>query len=203
MAAEVVHYLGPEHLEPALIPELTLIPAMVRSADKGPVLELRGPPGAPGPGVPDDSNVTTDTFGDRTRCVAPVDTVYGLPTACLGDYFDLDLDDQQGYADVEANALFQAFLAELDPEEAQDGELLTRSLRRRGVWDDIKGLGRKAVSGVKELGGAIIDKTKQALSISPSFNKDFPFQIPNPSSNDAGAKTPKRHQYQAGPVALG
>lgn len=152
-------------------------------------------PGAPSPQVPGDSNESTDTFGDRTRCVAPVDAVYGLPTACLGDYFDLDLDEQQGYADAESNALFQAFLSELDPEEDQDGELstkLARRLGRRGVADRIKEKLLGAVpKGVTKLGGALLDKAKQATSISGSFNKDFPFQIPNPSSDDAGAKTPK------------
>lgn len=161
-----------------------------------------GPPGpgvpgpeVPSPGVPGDSSPSADTFGDRTRCVAPVDTVYGLPTACLGDYFDLDLDDQQGYLDAESNALFQAFLFELDPEESQDGELstkLARGLRRRGWFSDgFKKLSGAVVNGVKNIGGAIIEKAKQATTLAGSFNRDFPFQIPNPSSNDADAKTPK------------
>lgn len=152
-----------------------------------------GTPGA-GTGGPDDPNISTDTFGDRTRCVAPVDTIYGLPTACLGDYFDLDLDDQQGYADVETDAVFQSFLSELDPEESQDGELPTkmvRSLRRRGWLDGIKNGLKKAWNGAKNLATAAYNGVKQALTFAPSFNKDFPFQVPNPSSNEAGAKTPK------------
>ena len=141
-----------------------------------------------------DSDSLTDTFGDRTRCVAPVDTVFGLPTACLGDYFDLDLDDQQDYADVDSNTQFQAFLSELDPEEGQDGELpakLVRSLHRRGILDGVaSGLG-KVWNGGKKLLGSVYNGVKESLSFAPSFNKDFPFQIPNPASNDAGAKTPK------------
>ena len=54
-------------------------------------------------------------------------TIYGLPTACLGEYFDVGLDDQQGYVDVNSNPILQAFLAELDLEEAQDGELTRRA----------------------------------------------------------------------------
>lgn len=49
-------------------------------------------PNPTAPSVPEESNI----FGVRPRCRAPVDTTYGLPTACLGEYFDVDLDDQQG-----------------------------------------------------------------------------------------------------------
>ncbi|KAI8959741.1 hypothetical protein F5Y11DRAFT_359015 [Daldinia sp. FL1419] len=35
-----------------------------------------------------------------TTCVPPVDTKYGLPTACLGPYFDETLDDNLGYLEV-------------------------------------------------------------------------------------------------------
>ncbi|KAH8776719.1 hypothetical protein F5883DRAFT_640402 [Diaporthe sp. PMI_573] len=153
-----------------------------------------------------DSDALTDTFGDRTRCVAPVDTVFGLPTACLGDYFDLDLDDQQSYADVDSNTQFQAFLSELDPEEGQGGELpakLVRSLHRRGILGGVaSGLG-KIWNGGKKLLGSVYNGVKESLSFAPSFNKDFPFQIPNPSSNDAGAKTPKDTSIKQGNVNIG
>lgn len=33
----------------------------------------------------------------NSTCIPPVDTKYGLPTACLGIFFDQDLDDNLGY----------------------------------------------------------------------------------------------------------
>ncbi|KAI4868074.1 hypothetical protein F4820DRAFT_445428 [Hypoxylon rubiginosum] len=37
---------------------------------------------------------------ETTTCVPPVDTKYGLPTACLGPYFDDDLDEGLGYLEA-------------------------------------------------------------------------------------------------------
>lgn len=41
---------------------------------------------------------STRAPGPGPRCVAPPDAKYGLPTACLGEGFDGDLDDGLGYA---------------------------------------------------------------------------------------------------------
>lgn len=46
------------------------------------------------------SNYSLGYDGDNDNCTAPVDTVYGLPTACLGQYFDQDLDDSYDYVDI-------------------------------------------------------------------------------------------------------
>lgn len=48
---------------------------------------------------------------DNPNCTAPPDAVHNLPTACLGDFFDEDLDLTYGYQDVD-DASFSAFLAE-------------------------------------------------------------------------------------------
>lgn len=144
------------------------------------------------PSVPEES----DTFGVRPICIAPVDTTYGLPTACLGEYFDVDLDDQQGYIDVNTNPLFQAFLAELDPEETQDGYLTQRaSHMKREWWKDlgnaiIPGLG-DALEGGKDLLKPVFDKVVEWTTIKGSFNQNLRFQVPNPSSKNADAKVPK------------
>ena len=150
------------------------------------------------PSVPEES----DTVGVRPRCTAPVDTRYGLPTACLGDYFDEDLDDQQGYFELNSNPVFQAFLAELDPGEAQDGQLTERAFHshvRRGLWDDLK----KAVKEkAEEICGSlckdaekivkpVFDKVKEWTTVKDSFDQNVPFQIPDPSSKKAEDKSPK------------
>lgn len=144
------------------------------------------------PDMPEESN----TFGVRPRCRAPVDTTYGLPTACLGEYFDLDLDDQQGYIDVNSNPVFQAFLAELDPEEAQDGQLTRKAPHIRRGW--LKDLGNAVVPGLgdllegrKDLVKAVFDKVVEWTTIKGSFDQNLRFQIPDPSSKNADAKTPK------------
>lgn len=49
---------------------------------------------------------------DDVNCTAPPDTVNGLPTACLGPYFDEDLDDSYGYNNLD-NAPFGAFAEQL------------------------------------------------------------------------------------------
>ncbi|KAK7713065.1 hypothetical protein SLS63_012210 [Diaporthe eres] len=144
------------------------------------------------PSVPEESNI----FGVRPRCRAPVDTTYGLPTACLGEYFDVDLDDQQGYIDVNSNPVFQAFLAALDPEETQDGQLTRKAshLRRGGLRDFgnalVPGFG-DLLEGGKDLVKPVFDKVIEWTTIKGSFDQNLRFQIPDPSSKNADAKTPK------------
>lgn len=144
------------------------------------------------PDVPEES----DTFGVRPRCIAPVDTAYKLPTACLGEYFDVDLDDQQGYIDVNSNPLFQAFLAELDPEETQDGYLAQRAshMIRGGLRDFgnkiFPGLG-DVLEGGKDLVKPVFDKVVEWTTIGGSFDQNVRIQFPDPSRKSSGGNTPK------------
>ncbi|KAB2573480.1 hypothetical protein DBV05_g7889 [Lasiodiplodia theobromae] len=43
---------------------------------------------------------STSEPSSSVSCTPPVDNEYGLPTACLGDDFDLQLDDALGYGDM-------------------------------------------------------------------------------------------------------
>lgn len=67
-----------------------------------------------GGGFPNTNSTTGNNatgFGDElSACHAPVDTKYGLPTACVGEYFDLDLDEALGYGELSADD--RAFLKE-------------------------------------------------------------------------------------------
>ncbi|KAJ9649053.1 hypothetical protein H2199_000966 [Coniosporium tulheliwenetii] len=56
---------------------------------------------------------------DDGTCYAPVDTKYGLPTACLGDYFDEDLDVDLGYKALESYP-FADLVLEAVPELDED-----------------------------------------------------------------------------------
>ncbi|KPI41669.1 uncharacterized protein AB675_9045 [Cyphellophora attinorum] len=65
---------------------------------------------------------------DDVNCTAPKDNVYNLPTACLGQYFDDDLDETYGLIGLEASpfatfatqfpGLFTEIPASLDDDEA-------------------------------------------------------------------------------------
>lgn len=55
---------------------------------------------------------TTVVSGNNTfydSCVAPIDTKYGLPTACLDEYFDLVLDDNFGYNETDYQSWVDAY----------------------------------------------------------------------------------------------
>ncbi|KAI8283850.1 hypothetical protein K4K56_010361 [Colletotrichum sp. SAR 10_98] len=94
-------------------------------------------------------------------CVAPVDRKYGLPTACLGPYFDDDLDTELGYVEADVFS-FNKTLYEVD----LDGELTDSTLTRRTVFDSIgKGfekIGQATKSGIITLGNKIEAGAKAA-----------------------------------------
>ncbi|KAI3538538.1 hypothetical protein CSPX01_09466 [Colletotrichum filicis] len=95
-------------------------------------------------------------------CVAPVDEKYGLPTACLGPYFDDDLDTGLGYFESDVFS-FNETLSEVDI----DGELTDSTLTRRiTVFQDIgngfKKIGPAIKSGVVNLGNKIETGAKAA-----------------------------------------
>jgi hypothetical protein len=54
--------------------------------------------------------ITSDTSANETNCTAPTDGKYGLRTACLGPYFDQDLDDTYGYEGI-GDTPYASFLA--------------------------------------------------------------------------------------------
>lgn len=66
------------------------------------------------PTTPDVSE-EKDTYGARSWCIAPLDTRYGLPTACLDEHLDVGFDDQQGHIKLNSKPAFQALIAESDP----------------------------------------------------------------------------------------
>ncbi len=81
------------------------------------------------------NGTTTDTFGDDTiRCVAPADTVYGLPTACFGEYFDKDLDDSLGYTEMLANSAFRHFVTTLAASDENEENVLSRRCFGMTSW---------------------------------------------------------------------
>lgn len=108
----------------------------------------------------------------------------------------MDLDDQQGYIDVNSNPLFQALLAELDPEETQDGYLAQRAshMKRGGLRDFgnaiFPGLGDVLESG-KDLIKPVFDKVADWTTIGGSFDRNVRIQFPDPSRKSSGGNTPR------------
>ncbi|TLD25364.1 hypothetical protein PspLS_05871 [Pyricularia sp. CBS 133598] len=116
---------------------------------------------------------------DRTRCVSPVDTVHGLPTACFGPYFDDDLDDQMGYSDIDTMGQFDNFIDELAPGD-------DNTIQRRWL---IKSIFSKIIpKPILNVAKAIIAPIQKLTTISGSISKDMSFKIPDAKSDNAEAK---------------
>ncbi|KAI3530231.1 hypothetical protein CSPX01_14965 [Colletotrichum filicis] len=165
-----------------------------------------GMPGATGSPISNSSSAvnTTDLQAPRS-CEAPTDTKYGLPTACLGAYFDEDLDEDLGYAQLSAESIrfvqeiAPGFIQESIPEEFKydiDPEdtfwKQRRNVRKR--W--FKSFFNKIVQPLK----AVYQATQQALSIGGSINKEISWHLPNPKSSNPDDKTlsdPKTKQVQS------
>lgn len=132
-------------------------------------------------------------------CVAPVDTKYGLPTACLGALFDKDLDNALGYYDkLDADALsFINYLAPdaddnatpVDPSVTPKRSLMTRQqkLDMRG-WPclscALQSVGNFIAHPVDTL-VKLKDTIQEATSISGSINKDLAFKLPDPANAES------------------
>ncbi|KAL2881570.1 hypothetical protein SGCOL_003137 [Colletotrichum sp. CLE4] len=138
-------------------------------------------------------------------CEAPADTKYGLPSACLGAYFDEDLDEDLGYTQLSAESLKfvqeiapqfnqesipEEFKYDIDPEDSFWKQ--RRYLRKR--W--FRSFFNKIVQPLK----AVYQATQQALSIGGSINKEIYWHLPNPKSSNPDDKTlsdPKTKQVQS------
>lgn len=136
-------------------------------------------------------NESSGFSANRTLCDAPVDSKYGLPTACLGELFDFDLDTDLGRdATSEEYIKFLDEWAPLDDyadidEDAPDFDpWRKRALKKRFIG----GLWNKYVAQPLKKGW---EAAQQATSISGSINKDMSWALPDASSPDANAKTLK------------
>jgi hypothetical protein len=162
------------------------------------------------------TNFTDDgsnKFGDEiSECKAPVDTRYNLPTACIGEFFDLDLDDFMGYGELSAEDM--AFLKEATSGLGSDAItrlsrralMHQRSLERRfpNPYSFVKKhIVQPLVSGVKttyNVGKVVVKGTVQLVTtgtISGGIKESFKFALPDGSKADA-----KQVESPWGPAAL-
>lgn len=130
---------------------------------------------------------TSDTFGGREACTPPVDNVNGLPSACLGVFFDLDLDDQLGYGSFASESEFQDWIDSLTPNTDDGNVTLSRRIKVPTVFRKVIDKVPKIIKPIK----AIIKKVQAATSISGSIKSSMSFKVPDRSSKKKEANTPK------------
>ncbi|KAK0724633.1 hypothetical protein B0H67DRAFT_632192 [Lasiosphaeris hirsuta] len=119
--------------------------------------------------------------GHELACTAPVDDAkYGLPTACLGDDFDADLDRGLGWMSVPYE--FIRFIKALVTEVDDTGKPSRRDLDTR-CWPSFL---CKIRDALVEAGKTIIDAIKSATTISGSVQGDIKWQIPDPAKLNSG-----------------
>lgn len=148
-----------------------------------------GPTSAPGSGSGTGSNGGNQAPA-RAPCAAPLDAKYGLPTACLGEHFDLDLDNSLGYEPLSDKS--RALLNELAPglnlgAAAGHGWNQTVSRRhqrhvvvKRGFWSTVWADAKTFVAGAYE---AVVNAAK----FSGSIDRQFSWALPNPGNQSSEA----------------
>ena len=141
-------------------------------------------------GVPSNGTESTNFNPKNATCKGPVDTKYGLPTACLGDFFDEDLDTMLGLMGGIASD-FKAWLEELAP-GADSGDFeevafkLRKRLEKRGLlgWFASKVIApaakfvAKKVEQAVDLGVKVVKAVQAATTIRGDFITNLGMQIP-------------------------
>ncbi|KAH8647077.1 hypothetical protein BGZ60DRAFT_230570 [Tricladium varicosporioides] len=171
------------------------------SGGASPTGVISGQNGTSGTTTPS-QNTTSGT--NSSACVPPIDSKYGLPTACLGNKFDLELDTDLGII-ANNGSSFDDFLAQLAPGAEEDGDLVPtdsvlrrRSLaRKRGFWSWVSNkvikpaaqFVAKKVEQAVQVAKQVVTAVAQALTISKDFSTNMDMQIPKSSSlQDPSAK---------------
>ncbi|KJZ70900.1 hypothetical protein HIM_09693 [Hirsutella minnesotensis 3608] len=110
-------------------------------------------------------------------CVAPADAKYGLPTACLGDFFDLDLDNKIGYEPLDDKS--KRMLSDLAPHSGISGRIQRRD-DDRWSWSSIW-----SGNPIKNIAVKVYETVAEAISFSGSVNKQFTWALPDPANKDS------------------
>ncbi|KAH7381443.1 hypothetical protein DE146DRAFT_286217 [Phaeosphaeria sp. MPI-PUGE-AT-0046c] len=152
------------------------------------------------PGMNSTSNGTK--FGDdMSTCVAPVDTKYNLPTACIGEYFDLDLDEALGYGELSPDdvAFIKQAMGGMDDDVlakvTRRAVLHRRVIERRFLGRFLRFVAKKiiapAVAVLKTAVNVAVTVVKGAVqlittgTISGSIRESFSFNLPNGAKAEA------------------
>ncbi|KAF3050117.1 hypothetical protein E8E11_006983 [Didymella keratinophila] len=112
---------------------------------------------ATGVPVPTNAAAEYDFDPDIHECTAPADSKYGLPTACLGEFFDDDLDDDLGFKDATEFSWSDYYLSVFTGRSGSDDTL---SLEKRIDWPNPV---KKVVDKVVEKGNQLKTATTAAV----------------------------------------
>ncbi|RSL42218.1 hypothetical protein CEP54_015559 [Fusarium duplospermum] len=125
---------------------------------------------------------STDFAASRNACKPPVDTRFGLPTACLGEFFDLDLDNDLGYDPVSQQYL--SFARDLAPGlQVEEEQETLRRVKRFNLGSFLGSLPGKAINFVKDKAKSL----KEGAAISGSINHEFSWKLPDRENKDSKA----------------
>ncbi len=110
-------------------------------------------------------NSNTNGTNSTATCLAPVDTKYGLPTACLGYTFDQFLDDKFGYEDWTQNGWYEE-MAGFGPQITMDDDIdvipgTPAAIDKRGAGDLLNKAKDKFIMKKDEAVKFVKDKVKQ------------------------------------------
>ncbi|KEY65639.1 hypothetical protein S7711_07888 [Stachybotrys chartarum IBT 7711] len=134
-------------------------------------------PAAQTSGVSRPAAGTNATAPGNAGCVAPVDAVHGLPTACFGRTFDRDLDATLGREDLSHE--YQDFLELVADAPRNVSRAISRRrgyITRRCGWI-CKVVNKVVIEPVK----TVFETVQEALTVSGSLDEEFSFQVPDPS----------------------
>lgn len=128
----------------------------------------------------------------RSRCAAPPDAKHGLPTACLGEYFDLDLDDGLGYEPLSDES--RAFLSDVAPAIGLGGSPSSyRGLNGTTAWRrrhqrDLLAKGSfwfKALQAVKTVFADAYSAVANLAKLSGGYEKEISWALPDPKKPES------------------
>lgn len=118
-------------------------------------------------------------------CSVPADTVYGLPTACLGEFFDTDLDDSYGYERVE-DTDFGSFATQFNDLFYEDPFPVTADQQKEFEEDldalnlnNTRKLSKRLLGLLPKIVTNLVAKALPITGVTTPYTKDFaPLTIP-------------------------
>ncbi|KAF9872229.1 hypothetical protein CkaCkLH20_10321 [Colletotrichum karsti] len=147
---------------------------------------------AAAPPAPSPSGITTANLSTTRSCAGPLDTKYGLPTACLGEFFDEDLDDSLGYTDLSQDD--HRYILGYAPDFPNESlpPAFDFDVDAEGFFKKRHNQLRKRQAGLIKAAADIAKKAYQtvqfATALSGTINREFIWKLPDPSSGNADAK---------------
>lgn len=142
--------------------------------------------GAPSPsGTSSGSGSSTDSNSPSTTlstaptstptCAAPVDSKYGLPTACLGYHFDDDLDSGLGYFNL-SHFDFENLISDISLNYDQESDLDTSVLEKR-IFKSLTEGAKNAAKNIAQGVNIGFKKTTQAAGALANTIKAVPKKV--------------------------